>query len=99
MVTDYSNPVIVGYNRKYYCQKWAGFVWFLIELNLMSANIFGFSALSKVLPKYGIYSQYCKPSNGTYSTELDCSGQTKQYQVNIKSDFVSVTGPQILFNI
>ena len=58
-------------------------VWFLVELNLISANIFGFAALSKELPRYAIYEHLCKRENGSIPMELDCKEQTSQYQVNI----------------
>jgi hypothetical protein len=64
-------------------RKWFGIIWLVIELNLCSANIFGFSALFKVLPNYGVYSDYCQSSsNAINSTEQDCTGQLKQYQVD-----------------
>jgi hypothetical protein len=67
-------------------RKWFGFIWLLIEVNLISANIFGFSALFKVLPKYNIYSSYCQSSfDIVNSTDIDCTGQTQQYQVNYLS--------------
>jgi hypothetical protein len=70
-------------------RKWIGVIWLLIELILLSANIFGFPALFKVLPNYGVYSSYCQSSvNGT---EQDCSGQTQRYHVNFLRIF------QILF--
>ncbi|UJR13126.1 hypothetical protein I4U23_000150 [Adineta vaga] len=61
-------------------RKWIGIIWLLIEVNLISANIFGFAALFKILPKYGIYSKYCHSLNGINSTEQDCTGQAQQYQ-------------------
>ena len=64
-------------------RKWAGVIWMFLEMNLISANIFGFPALFKVLPKYGIYGSYCSSPNGTSSVEQDCKGQTEQYQVTI----------------
>jgi hypothetical protein len=62
-------------------RKWIGVIWLLVEMNLISANIFGLPALFKVLPKYGIYNNYCQSSIN--ATEQDCTGQTQQYQVNI----------------
>ena len=37
----------------------------------------------EVLPQYGIFDHYCQADSATNSTKRDCSGQTKQYQVNI----------------
>lgn len=62
-------------------RKWIGVIWLLVEMNLISANIFGFPALFTVLPKYGVYNNYCKSSIN--ATQQDCTGQTQQYQVNI----------------
>lgn len=62
-------------------RKWLGFIWLFIEVNIASANIFGFPALFQVLPKYGIFEQYCSSNNALNSTEKDCTGQTQQYQV------------------
>ncbi|CAF0951989.1 unnamed protein product [Adineta ricciae] len=62
-------------------RKWFGIIWLLVEVNLISANIFGFSALFKVLPKYGIYGKYCELSTVLNSTNDDCSGQAQQYQI------------------
>lgn len=64
------------------CRKWFGIIWLIIELNLISANIFGFSALFNILPQYNIYSNYCQLINKNNSIEEDCSGRTQQYQVN-----------------
>ncbi|CAF1361913.1 unnamed protein product [Adineta ricciae] len=61
-------------------RKWIGIIWLLVEVNLISANIFGFSALFKVLPKYGIYGKYCELSTVLNSTNEDCTGQAQQYQ-------------------
>ncbi len=62
-------------------RKWFGFAWLVIEVNLVTTNIFGFPALFKILPKYYIYDGYCVSSNDTNSTSRDCSDQTLQYQV------------------
>lgn len=59
-----------------------GVIWLLIEVNLISANIFGFPALFKVLPKYGVYNNYCRSTNLMNETVQDCNGQIQQYQVN-----------------
>jgi hypothetical protein len=56
-------------------------VWLVIEMNLVTTNIYGFPALFEVLPKYGVYEGYCQSSNDTNSTSQGCSGQTQQYQV------------------
>ncbi|CAF4222603.1 unnamed protein product, partial [Adineta steineri] len=45
-------------------------MWLLIEVNLVSASIFDFAELFKVLPKYSIYSRYCQSSNAMNSTTV-----------------------------
>ncbi|CAF4104524.1 unnamed protein product [Rotaria sp. Silwood2] len=75
-----SNTVLTRMNM---CRKWFGALWLLIEMNIASANIFGFAALFKVLPQYGIFDEYCHYFDGMNSTERDCSRQTHQYEVNI----------------
>lgn len=47
----------------------------------MSGNIFGFAAIFKVLPKYGIYERYCQ-SPGVLNATDNCNGQMQQYEVN-----------------
>lgn len=69
--------------KTHLCRKWIGFVWLMIEMNLLTTNIFGFPTLFKVLSKYGIYENYCQLSNSTDPTGQDCTGQTAQYQVYI----------------
>lgn len=69
--------------KNHSCRKWFGIVWLMVEMNLLTTNIFGFPALFKVLPKYGIYDKYCESSNITHSASQDCSGQTQQYQVSL----------------
>ena len=70
-------------------RKWFGIVWLMLELNLLSGNIFGFPAIFKVLAKYGIYDSYCQSTiSASNITERDCSGQTKQYQVSLLSSIV-----------
>ncbi len=70
-------------------RKWSGVVWLLIEVNLLGGTIFGFPALFKILPQYGIYTNNkdCLSSvNITEigSGELSCEGyQTRQYQVGV----------------
>ncbi|CAF3631924.1 unnamed protein product [Adineta steineri] len=61
-------------------RKWIDITWLLIQVNLVSANIFRFAALFKVLPKYGVYNKYSQSSNAINSTEVDYSGQAQQYQ-------------------
>ncbi len=68
-------------------RKWIGVIWLLIEMNLISTNIFGFPALFKVLPKYGVYSSYCQSLNVINATKEDCTGQTQQYQVKFSKIF------------
>lgn len=82
-------------------QKWSGFIWLFIEVNIVSANIFGFPALFKVLPKYGIFDKYCHSTGSINSTELDCSEQTHQYQVIIFSliNFAYLTKSYFIFRM
>ena len=74
----------VSSTHKHSCRKWCGVIWLMLEMNLIAGTIFGFAALFKVLPKYGVYSYYCKPSanaTDTTSTQEICNDQTAQYQV------------------
>lgn len=71
-------------------RKWFGVVWLLIEVNLIGGTIFGFPALFKILPQYGIYGNIdaCLSSRinetETEIDELSCERhQTRQYQVCI----------------
>ncbi len=73
-------PDTVSTSKNSY-RKWFGFVWLVIEMSLLTTNIFGFPALFKVLPKYGVYEGYCPSSNGTNSTSQHCTAQLQQYQV------------------
>ncbi|CAF0855764.1 unnamed protein product [Didymodactylos carnosus] len=57
-------------------RKWFGLVWLMFELNLIGGTILGFSALFKILPKYGVYGNYCL----TTITGTVCDRQTKKYQ-------------------
>ncbi|CAF1624090.1 unnamed protein product [Rotaria sordida] len=52
-----------------------GVVWLLIEVNLIGGTIFGFPALFKILPQYGIYAnKYTFAFNlSTISAILICS--------------------------
>ncbi|CAF1222983.1 unnamed protein product [Rotaria sordida] len=68
-------------------RKWFGLIWLVIEVNLVGGTIFGFPALFKILPQYGIYGNQnnCSSSfiNQTEieNRELSCEGyQTRQYQ-------------------
>ncbi|CAF3525400.1 unnamed protein product [Rotaria sp. Silwood1] len=72
-------------------RKWIGVIWLVIEVNLTTGNIFGFPALFKVLPKYGVYSSYCQLLNTTNSTEQGCSQQTQQYQILIHNNKSSLS--------
>jgi hypothetical protein len=70
--------------RKYLYRKWAGVVWLTLEVALISGNIFGFTSLFKVLPKYGVYDNCCAsetPSNSTMPSAMSCDAQTEKYQV------------------
>lgn len=73
---------VVQKSQSHAYRKWIGVLWLMLESNLMSANIYGFSAIFKVLPKYGIYDHYCQSSNATNGLELNCQSQIKQYQVD-----------------
>lgn len=69
---------------QYTWRKCLGVFCLLIEMNLIGGTIFGFPALYDVLPKYGVYEQYCDQSiavNATITQEIGCSGQTEQYEV------------------
>ncbi|CAF2630325.1 unnamed protein product [Rotaria sp. Silwood2] len=68
-------------------RKWSGVIWFLIEVNLIGGTIFGFPALFKILPQYGIYNDTNNCAipliNRTEAEGKDssCEGhQTRQYQ-------------------
>ncbi|CAF3651966.1 unnamed protein product [Rotaria sp. Silwood1] len=80
-------------------RKWIGFIWLFIEVNLISANIFGFPALFKILPNYGVYSNYCQSSNLTNSTEQDCSRQSQQYQNALTLGIIFFNLPSIIVGI
>jgi hypothetical protein len=79
-------------------RKWTGVIWLLIEVNLIGGTIFGFSALFKILPQYGIYSDKNNCLSSLINTtetgeELSCEGhQTRHYQVctSVKSIYVCV---------
>ncbi|CAF1194103.1 unnamed protein product [Adineta ricciae] len=63
------------------CRKWIGVIWLTLEVNLVAGTIFGFAALFKVLPKYGVYSYYCtSASNTTAAALVNCGAQTREYQ-------------------
>lgn len=70
-------------------RKWSGVIWLLIEVNLFGGTIFGFPALFKILPQYGIYGDQRNClllTNTTTDTESSrqstCEDQqTRQYQV------------------
>ncbi|CAF1460302.1 unnamed protein product, partial [Rotaria sordida] len=65
-----------------------GVVWLLIEVNLIGGTIFGFPALFKILPQYGIYGDKnnCSLSSLMNRTEIEIrelsfkAHQTRQYQ-------------------
>ncbi|CAF1178002.1 unnamed protein product [Rotaria sp. Silwood1] len=80
-------------------RKQIGVVWLLIEVNLISANIFGFPALFKVLPKYGVYNNYCQSTNITNSTEQDCNRQTQQYQNALTLGIIFFNLPSVFVGI
>ncbi|CAF2769945.1 unnamed protein product [Rotaria sp. Silwood2] len=69
-------------------RKWFGVIWLLIEVNLIGGTIFGFPALFKILPQYGIYgdNNNCSSSSSMNNTEIEntelsCEAhQTRQYQ-------------------
>src|ERR1700722_24992 len=69
-------------------RKWTGVIWLLIEVNLIGGTIFGFPALFKILPQYGIYGDKNNCSSSPVNTtekgagESSCEGyQTRHYQV------------------
>ncbi|CAF2755904.1 unnamed protein product [Rotaria sp. Silwood2] len=57
--------------------KWFGLLILIIESILLGGNIFGFSALFDILPKYDIYSNLC-----TNKSELDTSNVMNQTSTN-----------------
>ncbi|CAF3078445.1 unnamed protein product [Rotaria sp. Silwood2] len=68
-------------------RKWSGVIWFLIEVSLIGGTIFGFPALFKILPQYGIYNDTNNCAipliNRTEAEGKDSSceeHQTRQYQ-------------------
>ncbi|CAF1386429.1 unnamed protein product [Rotaria sordida] len=75
------------YNREL-SQSDFGVVWLLIEVNLIGGTIFGFPALFKILPQYGIYGDKnnCSLSSLMNRTEIEIrelsfkAHQTRQYQ-------------------
>ena len=78
---------------KYLFRKWVGVVWMTLEVALLSGDIFGFTSIFKVLPKYGVYDNYCisaTPTNSTMLPEKNCEGQSKKYQVGQKN-FIPAT--------
>ena len=86
-------PTAIGEDKtveNHSIRKWSGVIWLLIEVNLVAGTIFGFPALFKILPQYGIYAQQqnCKSEalleqlNETNNRELSCEAhQTRYYQV------------------
>ncbi|CAF1119660.1 unnamed protein product [Rotaria sordida] len=80
-------------------RKWIGVIWFVIEVNLTTGNIFGFPALFKVLPQYGVYSSYCQSSNSTNSTEHGCNQQTHQYQSALTLGIIFFNLPSVFVGI
>jgi hypothetical protein len=73
---------------QYSVRKWFGVIWLLIEVNLIGGTIFGFPALFRILPQYGIYGDKDNCSSSvmnttqTVSGELSCEDQrTRHYQV------------------
>ncbi|CAF1276087.1 unnamed protein product [Rotaria sordida] len=80
-------------------RKRTGIVWLLIEVNLISANIFGLPALFQVLPKYGVYKNYCQSSNVINSTEQDCNRQAQQYQNALTLGIIFFNLPSVLVGI
>ncbi|CAF3963682.1 unnamed protein product [Rotaria sp. Silwood2] len=91
-----SNTVLTDVNVY---RKWFGAIWLLIELNITSANIFGFPALFGVLPKYGIFAGYCHSVEAMNSTEQDCSGRTQQYQNALTLGIIVFNVPSIFIGI
>jgi len=75
------SAITTNSQTKHSCRKWFGVILLVIELNLVSGNIYGFAALSKVLPMYNIYNDHCVSINNN-STDLDCRDQLKVYQVD-----------------
>jgi len=51
---------------QYSVRKWFGVIWLLIEVNLIGGTIFGFPALFRILPQYGIYGDKDKESFGNH---------------------------------
>ncbi|CAF3259592.1 unnamed protein product [Rotaria sp. Silwood2] len=91
-----SNTVLTRMNM---CRKWFGALWLLIEMNIASANIFGFAALFKVLPQYGIFDEYCHYFDGMNSTERDCSRQTHQYENAMTLGIIFFNVPSMFFGM
>ncbi|UJR12570.1 hypothetical protein I4U23_016746 [Adineta vaga] len=84
---DTNTTTIKGKKVHYRIRKWSGVVWLFLEVNLLGGTIFGFPALFKILPQYGIYggSSHCVSEllNMTESDnrQLSCEGyQTRHYQ-------------------
>ncbi|CAF1117414.1 unnamed protein product [Adineta steineri] len=64
-------------------RKWSGVLWLLIEVNLIGGTIFGFAALFKILPQYGIYADKnsCLNTTDIQNRQVICQEhQTRHYQ-------------------
>ncbi|CAF3004960.1 unnamed protein product [Rotaria sp. Silwood2] len=80
-------------NKYHEYRKWFGLLWLIIESILLGGNIFGFSALFDILPKYGIYSNLCVNITITNSSNANdekvtenCEGRTGRYQLFINKE-------------
>lgn len=76
--------------NNYIYRKWIGAIWLTLEVAVLSANIFGFTSIFKILPRYGVYDSHCisVPTRTINSTEVstkNCDGQTKKYQVHLSN--------------
>ncbi|CAF0961128.1 unnamed protein product [Didymodactylos carnosus] len=85
-----------------------GLIWLLIECNLLSGNIFGFASLFGVLPRYGIFENYCtlptdsnirldQSVNQTHVITKDCQGQIGKYMVLIDKNIINLSTLAIIW--
>ncbi|CAF1294153.1 unnamed protein product [Adineta ricciae] len=73
--------IVSGYKNS--CRRWFGVMWLMLEMNLIAGTIFGFAALFKILPDYGVYNYYCVSTTNitiASSGQENCDAQTRQYQ-------------------
>ncbi|CAF1210015.1 unnamed protein product [Rotaria sordida] len=89
-------------------RKWFGVIWLLIEVNLIGGTIFGFPALFKILPQYGIYGDEnnCSSSSSLINRteielkEFSCEAhQTRQYQNALTLGIILFEIPSVIIGL